>query len=97
MDRLNDSYTVRYEGEEITVYNEVDFATVYQVRGFNPTSEMFQEPTQIMIPGMNESPDYIAHWLADEIAALIGVSRADVERTFDVEIVDLESDDVEEL
>lgn len=79
--------------EEITVWNFLNVTTAAQVRGGNPTYETFHAESQIVKGGgYGGEPDYVTSWVAEELWHEEGIDLPTEE--FDIEVVDVESEEV---
>jgi len=90
--RHQERITVEKDGEEIDVCNFLNVTMAHQVRGGNPTQETFYGSSRIEIGGGGPQPDYVTEWVAEELWHGHGIYLPTEE--FDIEVVDIESDDV---
>lgn len=78
--------------EEIRVWNFLNVTMAHQVRGGNPTHETFYGSSRIEMGGGGSEPEYVTQWVAEELWHEHGVDLPTED--FDIDVVDIESDDV---
>lgn len=91
--RHRDRITVEKDGEEIDVWNFLNVDMPYQLRGGNPTVETYTDLADIEIGGSGPQPDYVTSWVADELWHELHLDN--LEEKFGIEVIDIESDDVQ--
>ncbi|ELZ96615.1 hypothetical protein [Haloferax sulfurifontis] len=89
MQTLNDTYTVVRDGERLEVYNVVNIDQPAVVRGYNPVVETFD--ARIGAGDSRTKPEAVTKAVAYELEDEFYIDVAD----HDIEVVDIESDDVE--
>jgi len=86
-----DRITVRRDGEEVEVFNWVNITQPTVVRGGNPTVEKFD--AQIGAGDSARTPGAVTEWVAEELWHELSIDVAD----HGIEVIDVESDDVDVL
>lgn len=89
-----DRIEVEKGGEELVVHNTVSVTMAHHVSGGNPTHETFYGASRIEGRGGGPEPNYITTWAAEELWHEHGIDLFDGHDCFDIEVVDLESDEV---
>jgi hypothetical protein len=84
---------VERDGEELAVMNALNVTLAHQVRGGVPTHETFHEASSIEPLGGGSEPDYVTRWVADPLWHEHGIDLETSDH-FDIEVIDIESDDV---
>ena len=78
--------------EELDVWNMINVTMAHQVRGGNPITETFPSESSIEIAYGGREPDYVTEWVAENLWHEHAIDLPTDE--FDIEAVDIESDDV---
>jgi hypothetical protein len=89
--RHRERITVERDGEELEVWNFVNVTMAHQIRGTG-TLETFYGSSAIERGGGHGEPDYVTTWIAEELQHEHGIDLPD--DNFDIEVIDVESDDV---
>jgi len=86
-----DRITVHRDGEEVEVFNWVNIKQPAVVRGGNPVVEKFD--AEIGAGDSSRTPEAVTEWVAEELWHEFGIEVAD----HGIEVIDVESDDVDVL
>jgi hypothetical protein len=86
--RHRERIEARVDGEDVTVYNWVNLEIPYVVHG-GSTSEQF-EPN-IGAGDSPRTPDYVTEWVAEDLWHEHSIEVED----YGIEVVDIESDEVD--
>jgi len=86
-----DRITVHRDGEEVEVFNWVNIKQPAVVRGGNPVVEKFD--AEIGAGDMSRTPDAVTEWVAEELWREFSIDVTD----HGIEVIDVESDDVDVL
>lgn len=81
--------------EKLEVWNFLNVTLAHQVRGGNPTHETFYGSSRIEQGGGGPQPDFVTEWVAEELWHEHGIDLPTDD--FDIEVVDIESDEVHRL
>lgn len=81
--------------EEIDVWNFLNVTLAHQVRGGNPTQVTFYGSSRIEQGGGGKQPEYVTHWVAEELWHEHGIDLPTDE--FDIEVVDVTDDEIHEV
>lgn len=96
--RHRETIDVGIDGEQIEVWNALNVTMAYQVRGGNPSAEKFPSEHVIEMLGGGTEPEYVTTWVAEalwhEVGIDLGLFNSDGSEEFDIEVVDIESEDV---
>lgn len=84
-----DRITAVVDGEEVEIYNWVNIKQPAVIRGGNPSVEKFQ--AEIGRGDARETPEYITHWVAEELDWAFGVDPSD----HGITVVDPTDEDVQ--
>jgi hypothetical protein len=86
--RHRDTIEARVDGEEVTVYNWVNLEIPYVIRG-GTTSEQFE--VKIGAGDSPRTPEYVTEWVAEDLWHEHSIEVED----YGIEVVDIESDEVD--
>ena len=89
--QLQERLTVEKDGGEIEVFNWVNIQQPAVVRGHNPVVETFD--AEIGAGDSPMKPDAVTEWVAEELWHELGIEVED----HDIEVIDVESEEVEVL
>ena len=85
------------EYTEVTVWNFLNVDVPYQFSGGNPTVETYTDLIQIETGGGGRTPRFITTWVAETLFDELHLDSETLEKTFNIQVVDLEADEIHPL